>query len=182
MRKAEKGLTLLLPPKKDKLVWRTSNLERFPTGATDSATNTSWTEAAKIVSDVWKNEETRFASLNTRGVAVVSATSLVTAILGFFAKDFVDSTGTGLSNRVHSDAENLLLASLVLLVLTALIVVLGVLRPGHRFVFGENVLTSGTGADGLLTGDPAIPDSAGTDNPPKGALRAHAGSDCALSV
>lgn len=101
------------------------------------------TAATKVMSDVWKNEETRFSNLNTRGVAVVSAASVVTALLGFFNKNLLDSTPSQLADGVRVGAQSGLGASVALLVLTIGLVVIGVLRPGRRGVFGGNAITNG---------------------------------------
>jgi hypothetical protein len=92
-------------------------------------------EAARLILDVTKNEETRFSNLNTRGVAVISATSLVTALAGVFAKELLGSslTGWGLSVGIYG-----LIATLALLALTAAFIVFGVLAPKQRLVFGGN--------------------------------------------
>jgi len=44
------------------------------------------TDAAKVVAEVAKNEESRFSNLNTRGVAIISATSVVTATRDFLRR------------------------------------------------------------------------------------------------
>lgn len=100
--------------------------------------------AVKILGDVWKNEETRFSNLNTRGVAVISAASVVTALLGFFNKNLLDSTPSQLSDELRDAAQMGLGASITFLVITIGIVVFGVLRPGPRAVFGGNGITSGS--------------------------------------
>lgn len=114
----------------------------------DPVWNSDWdpstgAAAAKVLGDVWKNEETRFSNLNTRGVAVISAASVVTALLGFFNKNLLDSTPSQLTDGLRVDAQTGLGASIGFLVLTIAIVVLGVLRPGPRAVFGNNEITQG---------------------------------------
>jgi hypothetical protein len=91
-----------------------------------------------LILDVAKNEETRFSNLNTRGVAILSATSLVTAVAGIFAKELLGTslTGWGLSLGLYG-----LVVTLVLLGATAGITVVGVLAPKRRYVFGANALT-----------------------------------------
>ena len=116
--------------------------------ANDPVWNDGWDVAAgaaavKILGDVWKNEESRFSNLNTRGVAVISAASVVTALLGFFNKNLLDSTPSQLSDDLRVAAQVGLGASIAFLVLTIAIVVFGVLRPGPRAVFGNNDITSG---------------------------------------
>jgi hypothetical protein len=103
----------------------------------------SATEAAKIMSDVWKNEETRFGNLNTRAVAVVSATSLVTTILGFYSKNLFDTSSAGFGGDLRTYATVGIFVSLGLLVLTAAAIVFGVLLPRHRPLFGDNAITRG---------------------------------------
>jgi hypothetical protein len=100
-------------------------------------------EASKLILDVTKNEETRFSNLNTRGVAVISATSLVTALAGVFAKELLGSslTGWGLSVGIYG-----LVGTLVLLAVTAGIAVFGVLSPKRRYVFGGNDITDNPSA------------------------------------
>lgn len=99
-------------------------------------------EAARLMLDVAKNEETRFSNLNTRGVAVISATSLVTALAGIFAKELLGSslTGWGLSVGIYG-----LIGTLLLLGVTASLTVFGVLAPKQRYVFGANALTDHPG-------------------------------------
>lgn len=89
--------------------------------------------------DVLKNEETRFSNLNTRGVAVLSATSLVTALAGVFAKDVFGATFDGWGRTVGRLG---IIAAVALLAATAWRVVEGVLIPGPRYVFGDNDLTN----------------------------------------
>lgn len=95
-------------------------------------------EAVKVLGDVMKNEETRFSNLNTRGVAVLSATSLITALAGVFSKDVLGKDFTGWGRQAGGWG---LIATVVLLTITAALVVLGVLKPGERLVFGKNDLT-----------------------------------------
>jgi hypothetical protein len=100
-------------------------------------------EALKVMTDVWKNEETRFSNLNTRGVAVVSAASLVTTILGVFTKNVLDSTTSHLTGSPRTVALIGICTALLVLVVTIGIIVFGVLAPGRRVIFGDNALTRG---------------------------------------
>ena len=94
-------------------------------------------EAVKIMGDIMKNEETRFSNLNTRAVAVVSATSLVTALMGVFSKDLIGKDFTGWGRRAGAYGA---MSAVALLALTAGIVVIGVLAPKARLLFGGNAL------------------------------------------
>jgi hypothetical protein len=87
--------------------------------------------AARVLGDVWRNEETRFSNLNTRAVAILSAASIVTTVLNFFSKNS------------QEDARGAIYIALALLVATALIIIFGVLKPGPRYIFGNNDLTNG---------------------------------------
>lgn len=125
-------------------------LKRFlPPGEKDDAhrpefglvEDNAWTTAAKVMTDVWKNEETRFSNLNTRAVAVLSAASLVTAVLGFFSKNVLDTGATRLSETQQAFAKAGIYAALAMLALTTAAVVFGVLLPGKRYIFGGNELT-----------------------------------------
>ena len=106
----------------------------------------AWTGAAKVLTDVWKNEETRFSNLNTRAVAVLSASSLVTTVLGFFSKNVLDTGATRLSDTQQAFAKGGIYTALAFFALTAAVLVLGVLLPGKRFIFGGNTLTGWTDA------------------------------------
>ena len=101
---------------------------------------------------------------------MISATSLITAVLGFFAKDFVDTDTTGLTSGHHAFAEDLLLASLALLVVTAIVIVFGVLRPAHRYLFGSNWLTNGFQPEAIANGAAANANSIPETGPPIGDL------------
>ncbi len=109
-------------------------------GAVDAAAKT---EALKIITDVWKNEETRFSNLNTRGVAVVSAASLVTTILGIFTKNVLDSSTSHLTGDPRTVALAGICVALGGLMITIAIIVFGVLAPRRRVIFGDNALTKG---------------------------------------
>lgn len=100
-------------------------------------------EAARIMSDVWKNEETRFGNLNTRAVAVLSATSIIATILGFFSKNLFDTSSAGFQGSARFTAACGIFVALGLLVATAGVVVFGCLLPSHRAIFGNNDLTKG---------------------------------------
>jgi hypothetical protein len=100
-------------------------------------------EALKVITDVWKNEETRFSNLNTRGVAVVSAASLVTTIVSLFSKNVLDSTTSHLTGSPRTVALIAICIALLGLIVTIGVVVFGVLAPGRRVIFGDNALTNG---------------------------------------
>ena len=93
------------------------------------------TEATKLMSEVAKNEETRFSNLNTRGVAVISATSLVTALSGIFAKELLGTALTGWGQTLGLYG---LVLTLAFLGAATGFSVFGVLRPKHRAAFGDN--------------------------------------------
>jgi hypothetical protein len=106
-------------------------------------------EAVKIMGDVWKNEETRFNNLNTRAIALISATSVVTTILGFYSKNLFDTSGTrtGFQGAWREWGAVGLICSVLLLSATIFVTVFGVLLPRPRPVFGDNALTEGTVPD-----------------------------------
>lgn len=95
-------------------------------------------DAVKIVGDALRNEETRFSNLNTRAVAVVSASSLVTALAGVFSKDVLGPDFTGWGRGVGSVG---LCLTVLLLAVVAVIIVWKVLAPAPRWLFGNNPLT-----------------------------------------
>lgn len=84
-------------------------------------------------------EEVRFTNLNTRAIALLSATSLVTAVAGFFGKDLLDTAKLTGTSRI---AIGLTMSiALVALVTVAYLLVRGVLLPTRRDTFGKNLLT-----------------------------------------
>ncbi len=95
-------------------------------------------EAVKALSDAMKNEETRATNANSRGVTLLSATSLVTAIIGFFAKDLF---GTTVSTTARHVGIVGFVGVVALLIITAGVLVFGVLFPARRAVFGDNKIT-----------------------------------------
>jgi hypothetical protein len=107
------------------------------------ATPADAAEAAKIMSDVWKNEESRFSNLNTRGAAILSAASLVTTVLGIFTKNILDSTASSLNGTPRDVALVAVSVALGLLLVSIGTIVFGVLQPSGRFIFGANTLTKG---------------------------------------
>lgn len=91
--------------------------------------------AAKLIQDASGVEETRFNNLNTRAVALLSASSVVTALVGFFAKDLL--TTDALVDVVA--AVSALTGVTIVALLTANCIILkGVLLPGGRLLFGDN--------------------------------------------
>ena len=100
--------------------------------------NNALQPAAALWQEVAKNEETRFNNLNTRAVGVLSVTALVTSIAGFFTKDLLSTTV--LRGWIRGIAAGLLAASVALLAVAAFIVVVAVLWPRRRAVFGGNTL------------------------------------------
>jgi len=107
-----------------------------PTGLPGDA---ALADAVKIVGEVMRNEETRFSNLNTRAVAVVSASSLVTALAGVFSKDVLGTDFRGWGRGVGAFG---LALSVLLLAAAAVIIVWKVLAPAPRSLFGDNPLTS----------------------------------------
>lgn len=95
-------------------------------------------DAVKVMGDAVKNEESRFSNLNTRGVALVSASSVVTALAGFFSKELVAET---IPDTILDVASAGVALAVGLLGLSVALIVLGVLTPGGRSVFGSNPLT-----------------------------------------
>ena len=144
-------------------------LKRFlPPGEKDDAPrpefglaeDNAWTAAARVMAEVWKNEETRFSNLNTRAVAVLSASSLVTTVLGFFSKNVLDTGTTRLSETQQAFAKAGIYGALALFALTIAVLVIGVLLPGKRYIFGANELTGYTDEAGAWR--PGSPLSAGS--------------------
>jgi hypothetical protein len=103
--------------------------------------------AGKLVQDAATQEETRFNNLNNRGIALVSASSLVTALIGLFGKDL---TGTAYAS-VRQVVATLLLITVAALITSVGIIIIGVLLPGGRVAFGDNLVTRGEAA--LKTGE-----------------------------
>jgi len=97
--------------------------------------------AAKVMTDVCANEESRFSNLNGRAVAVLSALALVTTLLGVFSTSFLDSKLTDNQHTVALWGTDI---AVILLMMSAALAVFGVLQPGRRYVFGNNELTNGT--------------------------------------
>lgn len=98
-------------------------------------------EAAKLIQAAAGVEETRFNNLNSRAIALLSATSLVTTLAGLFGKDILgDDLG-----EARSVVAGCLALTLVLLVLVATGLVWKVLVPGRRLTFGDNPLTNEPG-------------------------------------
>lgn len=87
------------------------------------------------------NEESRFNNLNSRAISLLAATSLITTLAGFFSKDLL---GASLGGAVKVVAATLLVALLGLL-LTAGFLVLGVLLPTRRALFGDNSIMDCSG-------------------------------------
>ena len=120
------------------------NPQQVPAAAIALPTDTAAVgELSKVIQDTVKNEEARFNNLNTRAVAVLSATALVTALAGFFAKDILGTTLTG--DTRHFGLAGLSLTTIVLAVVAG-IIVFGVLLPQRRFVFGNNEITDNPSA------------------------------------
>ncbi|HEV7649265.1 MAG TPA: hypothetical protein VGP26_14005 [Actinophytocola sp.] len=93
----------------------------------------------QIMMAVVANEESRFSNLNTRAISLLSATSLITALAGLFSKDILAGSLGGVAGFVAV----MLMIVLVGLLGTAAVLVLGVLMPGKRGLFGrgnENVV------------------------------------------
>lgn len=99
--------------------------------------STALPEALKALGDAMKNEETRFSNLNTRAVAIISASSVITALAGLFAKEYFASTLKDLDRLIALIGITTAVACLLLA--TAQIV-LDVLRPKPRSIFGANPL------------------------------------------
>lgn len=112
----------------------------------NEAPASSWTDkdmvaaAAKAVQDAATQEETRFNNINNRGIALVSASSLVTALIGLFGKDL---TGAAYA-PVRQGVAVLLLLTVAALLIAVGIIIVGVLLPSGRVSFGDNRITSNT--------------------------------------
>lgn len=94
--------------------------------------------AAELIRFAASTEETRFNNLNSRAIALLSATSLVTALASIFGKEIIDSTKLGDTREFVAAA---LLTTLSLLVVVAATLVWKVLVPNRRPTFGNNLLT-----------------------------------------
>lgn len=95
--------------------------------------------AASAVKDAAATEETRFGNLNVRAISLISAGSLVIALIAVFGKDLV--TGDGTVPEKYA-LTFLLIAAASYLMVAIVILVVGVLIPGKRFTFGNNQVTS----------------------------------------
>lgn len=103
----------------------------------DSPNDKAIPAAVRVVGEVMKNEETRFNNLNTRAMAILTASSLILTLAGFFAKDLIsDSTADDALARFCAFLG--VFGTLIGLVLVAAVVVFGVLSPGRRPLFGKN--------------------------------------------
>jgi hypothetical protein len=101
----------------------------------------AWLNVAKVMVDLWKNEETRFNNINSRAIALLSATSLITTVLGYFSKNVLDTNpATRLSASQEDVAKWGTYVALALLAITAGLLVFGVLRPSGRVISGKNQL------------------------------------------
>lgn len=83
--------------------------------------------------DAAQVEETRFNNINSRAIALLSASSLVTAPVGVFAKDLPDPTKLV---HVRGGLAAAVVLSLVGLVTSVAFLVVGVLLPTRRLAFG----------------------------------------------
>jgi hypothetical protein len=100
----------------------------------------AWPYIFTVLQDVWKNEETRFSNLNTRGLGVISASSIVTTLLAFFAKDIFLSSSGQLAGAARTIGQASTVTGVAFLVVTIFVAVFGVLMPGGRDLFGDNHL------------------------------------------
>jgi len=94
--------------------------------------------AGAVLAAACQAEETRFSALNTRAVSLVSASSLITALIGIYSKDFL---GAGLV-EVRGPIAFFLAVTLVALIAAVLVSIIGVLLPADRLTFGNNQITS----------------------------------------
>ncbi|HJQ03680.1 MAG TPA: hypothetical protein VJ851_18950 [Jatrophihabitans sp.] len=102
-----------------------------------------WGAAASVLDEVWHNEESRFSGLNSRGVSLLSALSLILSVLGFFSSSVLDRSANGLTGSEKTTAQVGIYLALGFFVLAAFVIVFGVLMPSGRVIFGENAITSG---------------------------------------
>lgn len=96
-------------------------------------------KAAAAVVAAAGTEETRFNNLNSRAVALISAGSIVVALLAVFGKDLVTGENT-VPSKIALTA--LLVLAAVSLLLAVGWLVFMVLLPGRRYTFGNNRVTS----------------------------------------
>jgi hypothetical protein len=75
-------------------------------------------EALEVLRPLVAAEETRSTNLNARALGVISASSVVTAIAAFFAKDLLTGTALAQLGKSEKPALVLLIVALVLLVVT----------------------------------------------------------------
>ena len=100
--------------------------------------------AASALQAAASAEETRFNNLNTRAVALVSATSVVTALAALFARELFASPSAAPSaaaTRFPPLAGWLLAIAVLSLAVAVGFLVFGVLLPRKRPFFGSNELT-----------------------------------------
>lgn len=109
----------------------TSQAEVPPTGSALPA-------AAELLKYAAGIEETRFNNLNNRAIALVSGSSVVTALLGFFAKDILT---TDALSEVRGLVAVLTTIAVLGLILAIGVLLRGVLIPGGRLSFGNNAVT-----------------------------------------
>lgn len=102
------------------------SVEKAPTGSALPA-------GLQIIMTVVANEETRFSNLNTRAISLLSASSLITALAGLFSKDILGESLGGAAGFVAV----MLMIVLVGLLSTAAVLVVSVLMPGKRALFGR---------------------------------------------
>lgn len=95
--------------------------------------------AADAVKVAAATEETRFSNLNVRAINLISAGSVVIALIAVFGKDLVTGDGTV---PQKSWMTGLLIVTAVGLFVAIAILVVAVLLPGGRYTFGDNRVTN----------------------------------------
>jgi len=94
--------------------------------------------AASALQAAASNEENRFSALNGRAAALVSASSLITALLAVFLGEAVSERLAG----IRVPIAILLGLTLIALVASVLVAIVKVLLPSKREVFGDNAITA----------------------------------------
>lgn len=103
----------------------------------NAPTDAALEPATRTMQAVMASEEARFSNLNTTAVNLLTATSLIAALVGLFSQDL-------LGDKFDEDLSELipwtLIAALVGLLGTVILLVGGVLIPSRHKVFESNAI------------------------------------------
>jgi hypothetical protein len=92
---------------------------------------------AAVIASAAGTEEARFNNLNGRGVSLVAASSLITALIAVFTKDILGATYESIRGIVGF----FVIAAVACLVTAVMFVTVRVLLPKNRPTFGDNKIT-----------------------------------------